>query len=1201
MSLLSHLSPLGGRADASTLSARRGRVAVAACASLVFGAAAVGVTATSASAEVVAGSPAGTTSPVNATHQRVQSATSLAQTTGEPQEVTEFTDETSQVMALPDGTLELTSTRSPVRSREGETWTPINADLRPRNGRIAPAAVVGDVTFSAGGTGPLVALTEEDDPDTDAVESGTVEIVWDGDPLPSPTLQGNTATYSDVRPGVDLVLTALPSGYTQTLVLSTPAAAEGVINDPIDLHFAGDDLTFETDDAGHTTAVNGAGQTVYDGASAVLWDSHVADGASAPGSDPENVADPGDGKIMPAEASTDPNADATALAMSIAPPAEALTDTSLVYPLFLDPRLEAPRANYLTVHSRGWDYYNDSSEPMRVGYCNWAECNDAIQGTARSYMSFNIKPVVELDDTDAKIFDVAFRVTQTHNSSSSATPVELHRATTFTSTTNWPGPIGETLQTVSSAQGYGSDAGGELTFNNANVIGYIQTLANAPTPRNEGARFALKAPDEQDRNQWKKFGTNPTLTIRYSYAPTTPVGLVASGAFQCPGQDRYVDITSNTAFKAVSYTRAAAAVPIEHYFEVFRHPFSTYPDRIRYNPDPVTVSSGTYASWAPASSNSNYQPLLIDGVYSARDRARTADSATDGTDPFSAWSNWYDFTVDTVAPGKPAIKSDTYPKDYWGAAANGTGTFELSGATDVAAFSYAIDTGTTPTPNNTTCDYDAVAGAKSGYVPAASGKATLTVPPGTLTSDTHTLTVRAFDHAHNLSSTETYTFMVSPTIAGVPTANRTNRLEAGIGLTLPGEGDETTDPQTYLTEANTYTYPDPQPTFGSGGQALRITNTTAATTSDPVSTTLIFSPPVDGYYALGAGLITANHFAQLRFTLDDPSDNINPNTGEPIPDTKDPTRLEFLDASRTNPLTVDTYSAAVGAKFVALGDYLPPIADAPVPGDLQADARGVLLKGGKRYVLTVDIVGKNSASTNYNAMVDYLQLAPLRLPPYASLTAAFDNTAAGTSSATEFDGITSTTTSLSSTALTNAGITAGQNYTTTLPSGEDVTFPIPAKNGTKDNVIAQGQTITTSDPGGSNVYLLATATCGPVFGLDDPDHNVGGRTLSIYYQVNGSTERSAPEVNTVPDWRATPTNTTTVTAATTMPTHLNGPTTATGDATLYVLKFPIDNDHLGKPVTAITLPRVGTTYRNDNCAVANSGAQQLHVFSMAIQ
>lgn len=1198
MSPLSHLrsrltSNLGTRV------ACRGSIALAACASLVLGAAAVGATAESATAEVATTSPVH--APLNATVQRVNSAISMAQTTGEPQEVPEFTDETTQVMALPEGNLELTSTRSPVRSREGESWTPIDADLGPRNGRIAPAAVVGDVTFSAGGTGPLVRLTEEDDPATDALEAGTVEIAWDGDSLPEPILQGSTATYHEVRPGVDLVLTALPSGYAQTLVLATPEAAQDVIDDPIDLHFAGDDLTFNTADDGHTTAVNGDGETVYDGASPVLWDSHTADGDEAPGDNPEQVADPGDGKIMPAEATTDPSADAATLAMSVAPPEEAVTDPSLVYPLFLDPRLEADRANYLTVHSRGWDYYNDSSEPMRVGYCNWAECNDAIQGTARSYMSFNIKPVIQLDDTQAEVFDVAFRVTQTHNSSSSATPVELHRATTFTSTTSWPGPIEENLQTVSSAEGYGSDAGGELTFNNGNVINYIQSLADAPAPRNEGARFALKAPNEQDRNQWKKFGTNPTLTIRYSYAPTTPVGLVASGAFQCPGQDRYVDITSSTELKAVSYTRAAAAVPIEHYFEIFRHPFSENPDRIRWNPDPVTVSSGTYATWRPASTNSNYQPLLIDGVYSARDRARTADPATVPADPFSSWSNWYDFTIDTVAPEKPGIKSDTYPKDYWGAAANGTGTFELTGANDVAAFSYAIDTGTTPVPNNTTCGYAAVAGATSGYVPASSGKATLTIPPGTLTSDTHRLTVRAFDHAHNLSSTVTYDFMVSPTIAGVSTAHRSNRLEAGVGLALPTADDEAIDSQTYLTEADSYTYPDPQPTYGSGGQALRITNATAATTSDPVSTTLTFSPPVDGYYALGAGLITASHFAQLRFTLDDPSDNVNPNTGEPIPDAKDPTRLEFLDAGRTNPLTVDTYSAAVGAKFVALGDYLPPIADATVPSDLQADARGVLLKGGKRYVLTVDIVGKNTASTNYNAMVDYLQLAPLRLPPYASLTAAFDNTAAGTSSATEFDGITSTTTSLSSTALANAGIAAGQNYTTTLPSGENVTFPIPAKNGTKDNVIAQGQTITISDPGGSNVYLLAAATCGPVYGLDDPDHNVGGRTLSIYYQVNGATERSAPEVNTVPDWRATPTDTTTVTAATTMPTHLNGTTTATGGATVYVLKFPIDASYVDKPVTSITLPRVGTTYRNDKCTDPNSGAQQLHVFSMAIQ
>lgn len=68
-----------------------------------------------------------------------------------------------------------------------------------------------------------------------------------------------------------------------------------------------------------------------------------------------------------------------------------------------------------------------------------------------------------------------------------------------------------------------------------------------------------------------------------------------------------------------------------------------------------------------------------------------------------------------------------------------------------------------------------------------------------------------------------------------------------------------------------------------------------------------------------------------------------------------------------------------------------------------------------------------------------------------------------------------------------------------------------------------------------------------------------------------------------------------------MSTYLNGTTSAAGNATVYVLKFPISDRNLSQPITSITLPRVGTTYRNDNCTVANSGAQQLHVFSMAIQ
>src|SRR5688572_12145574 len=69
--------------------------------------------------------------------------------------------------------------------------------------------------FSGGGTGPLARIT-----------SGGREVAmgWPA-ALPAPVLSGDTATYPNVLPDVDLVLTADSMGFSEVLVVKTPAAA----------------------------------------------------------------------------------------------------------------------------------------------------------------------------------------------------------------------------------------------------------------------------------------------------------------------------------------------------------------------------------------------------------------------------------------------------------------------------------------------------------------------------------------------------------------------------------------------------------------------------------------------------------------------------------------------------------------------------------------------------------------------------------------------------------------------------------------------------------------------------------------------------------------------------------------------------------------------------------------------------------------
>jgi len=68
----------------------------------------------------------------------------------------------------------------PVRVRQGGTWGPVSTSLR----RSASGALA---TISAG--------------------DSKLSLSWPGQ-LPTPTVSGSSATYKNVLPGVDLVLTA---------------------------------------------------------------------------------------------------------------------------------------------------------------------------------------------------------------------------------------------------------------------------------------------------------------------------------------------------------------------------------------------------------------------------------------------------------------------------------------------------------------------------------------------------------------------------------------------------------------------------------------------------------------------------------------------------------------------------------------------------------------------------------------------------------------------------------------------------------------------------------------------------------------------------------------------------------------------------------------------------------------------------------
>src|SRR2546423_2358096 len=140
-----------------------------------------------------------------------------AKAAGQPVEATAATTVTDTVTANPNGSLTRSRTLLPVRKLVNGVWTALDATLkRNPNGSISPTVSTDDLALSGGGTGPMATMRTEDK---------TLSV---GMPmtLPTPTLSGNSATYSSVLPGVDLKITANTlGGFSDVLVVHDATAA----------------------------------------------------------------------------------------------------------------------------------------------------------------------------------------------------------------------------------------------------------------------------------------------------------------------------------------------------------------------------------------------------------------------------------------------------------------------------------------------------------------------------------------------------------------------------------------------------------------------------------------------------------------------------------------------------------------------------------------------------------------------------------------------------------------------------------------------------------------------------------------------------------------------------------------------------------------------------------------------------------------
>ncbi|WP_344876125.1 LamG-like jellyroll fold domain-containing protein [Nonomuraea antimicrobica] len=621
-----------------------------------------------------------------------QAAIGTARRTGAPVEVESLRSETRTVHAQPDGTLTMELNVRPVRVRKGDAWVPVDTTLRLRpDGAVEPVAAAVGLTFSGGGDASLARLSRG---------TKSMELGWTG-PLPKPTLNGDTATYAEVMPGVDLQVTADVDGFSHLLVVKSRQAAESLTELTFPLSATG--LTLEADKAGNLEASDKNEGTLFIAPTPKMWDS---EGIKSPQALKEGRSPEANEATMGVELS--------GKQLRLRPDRAMMTDPETKFPVYLDPYFSAARGSWTAVWSN-WpnSNYLNSSDVARVGHVE----------SQKNRSFFNMATGTTIHGK--QIIKATLRTYETWSYSCNARKVEAWGTGAATKATTWNKQPAWTklLATVNVAKGWGSSClPGGVEFD------VTPWIVDAAAKKWTQATIGLRATSETDVYAWKKFRNNPSLVIEYNSLPGAPV---AADVWSDPGGP----CVSGDGRPVISTAAPKLWAKLKDADNSVKGRFEWY--------NAAGTKVGEYVT--PLGSNGNaFSATIPQALYADGALVRWRVRAEDGK-ATSAWSPWCEATVDATAPGRePIVTSPQYSEDTWndGVGLAGAFTFDPNGVTDVVTYVYGLDT----TP-------------KTEVAAGADGKATIQITPSH--DGPNVLSVRSKDRAGQSGPIRTYVFNVN--------------------------------------------------------------------------------------------------------------------------------------------------------------------------------------------------------------------------------------------------------------------------------------------------------------------------------------------------------------------------------------------------------------------------------------------------------
>jgi hypothetical protein len=616
-------------------------------------------------AAVISGLLASTPAFAEADSPEEESALAQAQEAGERVEIPSATDEKTQVFANPDGSFTLETHAAPVRVRTGDgAWTPVDPTLvESADGSLRPRAAAAELAFSGGGAdGPMASV---------GIGSNAVSLDWPS-ALPEPTMDGPQATYADVLPDVDLILTATTDGFSQVLIVHTAEAGRNPELAELELALATEGVTMREDEGGNLEAVGDVGgRDVFVASAPSMWDSSGSGEASVA----EQAVSPAvDARVERVEADVEPSS------IRLVPDAAMLTDEATEYPVYIDPSVSVSRQAWAYVNKR-WPttaYYNSGDGDTGVGY------EPEYGNTKRAFWQFSVFERTKKDTT--VIQRATLRTEVVHAFGCTDAEFRLYRTAGISSKTTWnnqPATSSRVLQdTVEVDKGRQACGGSGTEFD----------ATEAYTWGAEGDRASItlglygNETVSGSNLDWRRFAKNPKLVVDYNNKPAQPATAQMSDTLGgvCatdPAAPRLINSTSPTLRAYVrDYDSHWVGQKVKAQFE--------------WQSDGVALGSGdsTYVdvgAWPDGSHRTVTASGLPEGPL-IRYRARAHDQAHWG-----AWSGWCHLRVDTENPETgPDVTSTDYPAGdtaHGSVGRPGAFTFTANGVDDAAAYHYSVN------------------------------------------------------------------------------------------------------------------------------------------------------------------------------------------------------------------------------------------------------------------------------------------------------------------------------------------------------------------------------------------------------------------------------------------------------------------------------------------------------------------------------